>query len=400
MISYEEHLRLSVVSRETLDQFLDDNTPTWARFDSEVGYTLGNYIPRDGMEASSTISTSQANGQRTAQMYADVPGRINTYGNSFTQCHQVSDGETWQEYLSAHFGEPVRNFGMGGFGSYQAYRRMIRTEQSDDAAKYIIFYIWGDDHIRSCLRCRHVVIRQWRGDDGGHMFHGNFWANIEMDLDSGELVEHQSLCPTPRELYNMTDPDFMVEKLRDDLMLQLAVADSVDPTTLDIPRLNALADILGATHLDETDADSIVASANALQWTYGFAATRYIIRKVVSFCQAEGKEVLFTLLCPTATRQLLQGQERHDQTIADFLRQENLRYFDMNEVHRADYQAFNLSVDDYLKRYYIGHYNPSGNHFFAYSIRKPLLEMLDPKPITYRDASQRVIDFKGYLPDA
>jgi hypothetical protein len=32
---------------------------------------------------------------------------------SFTQYHQVSDGETWQEYLAAHLGEPVGDFGIG-----------------------------------------------------------------------------------------------------------------------------------------------------------------------------------------------------------------------------------------------------------------------------------------------
>ena len=26
------------------------------------------------------------------------------------------DGKTWQEYLAAHLGEPLRNFGVGGFG--------------------------------------------------------------------------------------------------------------------------------------------------------------------------------------------------------------------------------------------------------------------------------------------
>ncbi len=37
--------------------------------------------------------------------------RINTYGDSFTECEQVGDGQTWQEYLAGHLGEPVRNFG-------------------------------------------------------------------------------------------------------------------------------------------------------------------------------------------------------------------------------------------------------------------------------------------------
>jgi hypothetical protein len=71
------------------------------------GVPLGRYLPKDGIDGSWTISTAQDNGQRTSWMYNDRPSRINTYGNSFTQCHQVSDGETWQEYLAAHLGEPA-----------------------------------------------------------------------------------------------------------------------------------------------------------------------------------------------------------------------------------------------------------------------------------------------------
>ena len=36
---------------------------------------------------------------------------------------------------------------MGGYGVYQGYRRMIREERTDHGAEYLIFYIWGDDHI-------------------------------------------------------------------------------------------------------------------------------------------------------------------------------------------------------------------------------------------------------------
>ena len=33
------------------------------------------------------------------------------------------------EYLAAHLGEPLRNFGVGGYGVYQAYRRLVREER-------------------------------------------------------------------------------------------------------------------------------------------------------------------------------------------------------------------------------------------------------------------------------
>jgi hypothetical protein len=52
-------------------------------------------------------------------MYSDGVRRINTYGDSFTQCAQVSDGETWQEILAAHLGEPIGNFGVSGYGVHR-----------------------------------------------------------------------------------------------------------------------------------------------------------------------------------------------------------------------------------------------------------------------------------------
>jgi len=131
-ISYDEYLKKSAVSREVIDGFLRGSN--WARFDPELGYVLGNSLMPWGIDRSAAIETVQDNGARTTIMYADRNPRINTYGDSFTESAQVSDGETWQEYLAAHLGEPVRNFGVGGYGLYQAYRRMIREESTNHGA--------------------------------------------------------------------------------------------------------------------------------------------------------------------------------------------------------------------------------------------------------------------------
>ena len=128
MVSFKRYVMESVFKKQEIDLFLDPDELSWAKFDTELGYTLNNYLPRDGIDNSYTISTSTNKGTRTPHNYIDKPCRINTYGNSFTQCHQVNDGETWQEYLAAHLGEPIRNYGVGGYGAYQAYRRMIRYE--------------------------------------------------------------------------------------------------------------------------------------------------------------------------------------------------------------------------------------------------------------------------------
>jgi len=396
-MTYEQYIRQTAVTVEDIDRFLDPDEPTWAQFDPELGYILGNYMPKDGIDGSSTISTVQKNGARTAMMYADRPCRINTYGNSFTQCHQVSDEETWQEYLAAHLGEPIRNFGMGGYGVYQAYRRMVRTEKTEDSAEYVILYIWGDDHHRSLLRCRHILTSRHWNHRRGRMFHGNFWANVEMDLETGRFVERDSMLGTPESLYKMSDPDFMVAAVKDDLMLEMSLFCRGDVEEIEVERLDRLGELLDCGPVPSDDPEERRRSVEALRNAYAFAATMYIAEQAATYVEHNGKKLMIALLCPRVTRQLIGAGARYDQPIVDFLERRKALYFDMNRVHAEDYRCFNLPVEEYLSRYFIGHYSPAGNHFFAYSIKDSIVDWLVPKPITYRDDEAKTIDFRGYL---
>jgi hypothetical protein len=395
--SYAEYLRKSAVPKEELDIFLHENS--WAQFDPEVGYIMGNYMPHDGIENSSTISTVQKDGRRTNQIYSDKPCRINTYGNSFTQCHQVSDAETWQEYLAGHLGEPVQNFGMGGFGVYQAYRRLIKREIEDKNSKYVILYMWGDDYVRSVFRCRYVTYYQRWNDYGGYMFHGNFWSNIEMDLDTGKLVEKENRLNKKEDVYKMSDPDFMYENLKDDLMVQLhLLEDNTVNTDVDKKGLNRLAEILEITSVDFSDVDKMKRSAWKLKYKYAFKATRYILTKTKEFCARHNKNLMLIHFDPYGVfRPMMHGKARYDQEVIDFIQENGFRFFDMNEVHVEDFKKFNLSLDEYMLRYFIGHYNPTGNHFFAYALKDQLIDWLDPKPITYQQGDEKLIRFKGYM---
>jgi len=335
---------------------------------------------------------------RTAHAYVDKPCRINVYGDSFTLCHQVSDGETWQEYLAGHLGEPIRNFGMGGFGVYQAYRRMIREEQTDHGAKYLIFYIWGDDHVRSLMRCRHAAIYPWWNDDGGRAFHNNFWANIEMNLQTGQLEEHENLLPTPESVYKMTDPDWTVQALKDDLALNMFMYARGNVSDLDVNAVRKLAVHLGFDRQGLDNSQPQRAVVGELLDRYGFAATKVILTKAKEFADRSGKKLLVLLFDPSRVmKPLVEGKARYDQVIVDFLREQQFRYFDMNLVHVEDYKNFRIPFDQYMKRYFIGHYNPAGNHFFAYAIKDTVIDWLDSKPITYQNQDDRWVTFDGYL---
>ena len=395
--TYEQFLRESAVSREVIDRFL--HGPSWARFDPELGYILGNYLPSDGIDASATISTVQSNGARTSFMYNGRACRINTYGDSFTQCHQVSDGETWQEYLAGHLGEPVRNFGMGGYGVYQAYRRMLREERTDHGAEYLILYLWGDDHIRSLLRCRHAITyKVWNHQDG-RMFHGNFWPHLEMDLETGSFVEKENLLATPSALYRMTNPQFMADSLKDDLALQLYAYKLGYIGELDQGRITKLALRMNYP-LDLGQESTRIRQVGELLDRYSLRATQFVLQKAREFSRQNKRKLLVFLFDPSrAMVEMQKSGTRYDQEIVDYLGKEKFDYFDMNEVHLRDFKKCSIPFDAYLKIYFIGHYNPRGNHFFAYSIKDTVVKWLDPKPITYRIADPDSIDYKAYLVD-
>lgn len=92
---------------------------------------------------------------------------------------------------------------MGGYGVYQAYRRMLREERTSHGVGHLIFYIRGDDHIRSLLRCRHAIIFRWWDHQAGRTFKNNLWPNLELDLGSGRFREHENLLPTREALQQM-----------------------------------------------------------------------------------------------------------------------------------------------------------------------------------------------------
>lgn len=397
--SYTEYLRNSAVPKEELDIFLNENS--WAQFDPEVGYILGNYMPHDGLDDSSTLSTVMQDGKRTNQIYTNKPCRINTYGNSFTHCHQVSDAETWQEYLAGHLGEPIQNFGMGGFGVYQAYRRLLRREKTDKDSRYVILYMWGDDYVRSVFRCRYATYYKSWNDYGGYMFHGNFWSNIEMDMTSGKLAEQESRIGKREEMHNMSDPEFMYENLKDDLMVQLHLLEkNIINTDVDTRGLKKLAEILNLPEVDFSTIEKMKSTAKALKNKYSFEATKYILKKTSEFCYENGKELMLVHFDPGGVfKPMVRGEARYDQEVMDYIKENNFRFFDMNKVHLEDYKKFNLSMDEYMERYFIGHYKPAGNHFFAYAIKDKIIEWLNPKPITYQQDDSKLIRFKGYLQD-
>jgi hypothetical protein len=196
----------------------------------------------------------------------------------------------------------------------------------------------------------------------------------------------------------MTDPDWMYDTLKDDLALQMFLYKINQISDISIQQLRTL-----SKHLKcpvGLDGDNLRPSVAKLLDKYSFEATKYILTKANEFVRANNKKLMVIIFDPyRVTRPLMQGADRYDQEIVDFLNENKFNYIDMNLVHVEDFKSFNLNVNDYFRRYFISHYNPAGNHFFAYSIKDRIIEWLDPKPITYEKTDRRMTEFKSYLQD-
>lgn len=397
-----------VLKRDTIDQFLDPRARVWAKFDPELGYLLRNSFVRDGMDGSHTLARYEDTGQRKQVNFPDQPCRINTYGNSFTQGHQVSDGETWQEILAAHFCEPIRNFGIGGFGVYQAYRRLIRTEATELAAPFVILNIWGDDHYRSIYSWRWLSFPPRVVDSmTGMMFHANPWCHARLDPASGDLMERDNPCPNPESLYMLCDPDFVFETFGKDEIAQ-AIAAGREGVVAHAGVLERMAEMLDAGGLDLGTPDQVRASANRLLHAYATTVGMKIVERLKAYCDTVGKKLLVLLSYPMGSVwNACEGNppgdspghiDWHPRVFKDHLGKLGIPFVDTITKHVAEFRTFKLTAKEYVDRYYIGHYTPRGNHFFAYAIKDELLAWLDPKPPAYRLDDEPLIRFKGYLP--
>lgn len=392
MTDHEERVRAflaaATLERRDLDRFLDAGEPNWARFDAELGYLPNDSRVVDGHGGATSTYRYAETGERLVINYGDRPCRINTFGDSFTQCHQVSDGETWQEYLAANLGEPIRNFGVGGYGVHQAVLRLRRVQATTSGTAYVILNIFLDDHYRNldAYRLLRVGSSWWREQRElpVGMFHANPWRHVRFD-PSGRLVEQPNLCPTPESLYNLCDTEFLIETFGADPVVNLLVAEQ----TGDFGYLREQADLAHAlgVEFDTSTAETAAASAHRFYSTCAFRSSLEIIETVRADLANRDQQLLVLLSYPAgAVADACAGRPRADDTFVRGLDDLGIDYVDGLAAHQRDFAAFSLTPTDYVARYFHGHYTPAGNHFFAMDVAKPaLIDWLAPRPPAYRN---------------
>ena len=387
--SVRQYLERLLLTKQEVSDWLEGRTYPFCKYDSELGFLHRNRRFKEGIYGSVCTYTYDESGARQTIMYAGMHAdrpcrintcRINTYGDSFTSCEQVNDGETWQEVLAAHLEEPVRNYGIGGYSVYLAYLRM-RREERRNPAPYIIFNIFDDDHFRNLISWQRITnASNWKS------IHPTL-PYIQANPATGQFVELKNPCPTPESVYNLCDLDWVYETFKDDFVLAIRLArDRAKENRAESAGIiGQLASEYGIATQVNYSGDDLIKTADSLYARAAIFSSMRIVEKIEAFAAASGKKVLYVLSYgPPNVEKRLRGEKRSDQSFVDFLQAKQLPYVDLMEAHAADYAQFNSSIREYLGRYYIGHYGPMGNAFCAFAIREKLVAMLDPKPTPYQ----------------
>jgi hypothetical protein len=368
-------------TKKEVDDWFAGKAFPFSKFDSELGWLLPNAKFRDGINDSISVYTyAENNGERIMGNYNDQPCRINTYGNSFTQCHQVSDHETWQEVLAAHLQEPVRNYGIGGWSVYQAYLRMLKEEKRKPA-EYIIFNIYEDDHKRNLDSWRNIRVSK-------HPQHIEATLPfLKVNLSEQTMQECKNPCPSPESYYNLCDLDKTYKLFKDDFVLKIMVAHEnaeEKNTAAGYEGLMKLIKTHGIkTKIDEKE--NLAVEAEKIHLEAALFSTQKIVDKIETYARKNDKKVLYVLSYPGKTvANYIEKRERFDQTFVNYLKEKKLPYVDLMEAHALDYKKYATNMETYIDQYFIGHYNPRGNFFCAYTILDKLISFLNPNPLPYR----------------
>jgi hypothetical protein len=377
-----EYLRSLMPSREQVHDFVHGRQGSdklsrnrgWT-FDSDLGWILCDSIRPHSVDGSKGFYSYETDGARKVVNHPDKPCRIHTYGNSFTHCDQVSDGETWQEFLAAHLQEPIRNYGVGGYSVYQAYRRMLKVEK-ENGAEYIILNIWDDDHFRN--------LDSWRSIRFGHRTPcGYTLPYLQVNVQKDRCKQIENICRKPEDVYKLCNEDFVWKIFKDDPVLQLVLA-TRPAGNISQKQVKLIADSLGVAYSTNTDTET-ARRIKEIHTEAALYATKNVVTWTEQFVKKTGRKLMVILSFGQGNiAQELRGMPRFDRSFVAWLKDKPYPVIDMRDFFRADYKRFKVDINTYLKQYYIGHHNPAGNFFTAWAIKDQIVEWLEPPPTPYR----------------
>jgi len=251
-------------------------------------------------------------------------------------------------------------------------------------APYIVFNIYYDDHYRNLTGWRNI--RNGSKTSNRKEVASPPLPYVKANPATQQLIEFENPCPSPESAQNLSDIDWVFDQFKDDFTLKITIAQRnlADGTPeRSYAEIGALATEHGLT-MKVDSPESLQLAVDTIFTNAGLYASMRIVEKVESYAAEHGRKVLYVLSYGRkAFRSTEESGRRFDQSFIEFMNAKKLPYVDLLQAHRQDFSERKLELGRYLERYWIGHYSPSGNFFTAMAIKEPLIQMLDPKPLSY-----------------
>ena len=318
-------------------------------FNGELGW---DYPPHIVYEISGKIYSHGPLGERINVNNYDTT-TIATYGDSFTYCAEVGDSDTWQTFLASKIQSNVLNFGVGAFGTDQAFLKYKKHESI--VTKVVILCIYPENISRIVNIYRPFYMYK----------EANGLTKPRFILEGDKFQMLQNPVGTTDEMINLLNLQFVRNLGKLDSWYQL----DQKLTPISFPYMVSLLPyrrpILEQINLSASKVMpnffKPVFPWNFYDETEPFAIMTHIVDSFVETAQLRGS-IPIILIMPHKDQILeLQdyGRSRHDPLI-DYMKQKGYRFVDLVQTVAA------LKPDrNQLDEWYQGHATREGNKVLA-----------------------------------
>ena len=177
---------------------------------------------------------------------------------------------------------------------------------------------------------------------------------------------------------------------KDDPVLQLVLVKRFEGN-ISQKLVKLIADSLGVAYRTNTDIEA-ARRIKEIHTEAALYATKNVVTWTEQFVKKTGRKLMVILSFGQGNiARELRGMPRFDQSFVAWLKDKPYPIIDMRVFFCADYKRFQVDINTYLKRYYIGHHNPAGNFFTAWAIKDQIVEWLGPR------VSEHWLDHPGQL---
>ncbi|MDH4155145.1 MAG: hypothetical protein OEV01_15295 [Nitrospira sp.] len=290
---------------------------------------------------------------RTIPAYPKEGGEcISLYGDSFTYGDDVGDAEAWSNLLSVQLGCRVANYGVGGYGTDQAFLRYAKN--GNDRSGLVMLGIFLDNLIRNVNQYRYFL-------DGVTVF--SLKPRFIVDDDQLKLVAIP--IKTAEEFRSaISDP---VSAFTNELFLP----DSRNgPVTPSFPYLGVITQLLMSERFSgglrgRPSWESFFREDHP---SHALGITVAIAQQFADLCRSRGQECL-VIIYPTGRsfKRFKESDHLATRSLGEQLERHGMPYVDLHYAFRARVGAeefCGLLVESPAVRC-MGHFNAAGNRLVA-----------------------------------